>query len=495
MSELFQELFIFEMANNHQGSLAHGLNIVRAMGEIARKYKIRGAVKFQYRDLDTFIHPAYRTRTDVKHIPRFISTRLSEIEFRTLVQATRDEGLVTVCTPFDERSVQMILDHEIQIIKVASASAADWALLEEVARAGKPVICSTGGQTLSAIDNIVSFFTHRHVDFALLHCVGVYPVLNRDVQMGFLGRMKRRYSYVPIGYSGHEAPDNLDVVKVAVAMGATILERHVGIATDTIKLNAYSMNPAQVEAWVQSALTAREIVGDKQDKEISPAETESLLSLERGVFALREIAAGETLRRSDVYFAMPCGDGQTTSGEFQEGMVTGQMYAPDAPLYERRKPTTVNMVRSVIHDVKGMLYEAHIATGKEFTLELSHHVGIEHFRDIGAVIINVINREYCKKLVVVLPKQFHPNHRHTIKEETFQLLWGDLTVDMDGRKVMMHPGDQLLVERGVWHNFTSEGGAIVEEVSTTHIKGDSEYQDEAIRRKDPMERKTVLDDW
>ena len=495
MSEMFQDLFIFEMANNHQGSVEHGLNIIRAMGEVARKHKIRGAVKFQYRDLNTFIHPAYRARSDVKHIPRFLSTRLSEMEFRALVQATRDEGLVTICTPFDERSVQTILEHEIQIIKVASASAADWALLEEIARAGKPVICSTGGQTLDAIDNIVSFFTHRHVDFALLHCVGVYPVANRDVQMSFLERMKRRYSYVPIGYSGHEAPDNLQVVKIAVAMGAKILERHVGIATDTIKLNAYSMNPAQVDAWVQSALTAREIMGTSGDKEISAEETESLLSLQRGVFALREITPGESLRRSDVYFAMPCAEGQTTSGEFQEGMVASEAYAQDAPLYERRKPTTVNMVRGIIHDVKGMLYEAHIATGKEFTLELSHHAGIEQFRETGAVIINVINREYCKKLVVVLPKQFHPNHRHRVKEETFQLLWGDLQVNMEGRMIEMQPGDQLLVERGLWHSFTSRGGAIVEEVSTTHHKGDSEYQDETIRRKDPMERKTVLDDW
>ena len=56
----FDNLFIFEMANNHQGSLEHGLRIVRAMAEIARRRGIRAAVKLQYRDLDTMIHRTER---------------------------------------------------------------------------------------------------------------------------------------------------------------------------------------------------------------------------------------------------------------------------------------------------------------------------------------------------------------------------------------------------------------------------------------------------
>ena len=77
MSEFFKDLFVFEMANNHQGSVEHGLKIIRAMAKLTRQYRIKGAIKFQYRDLDTYIHPDFRARTDVKHIPRFLSTRLT----------------------------------------------------------------------------------------------------------------------------------------------------------------------------------------------------------------------------------------------------------------------------------------------------------------------------------------------------------------------------------------------------------------------------------
>lgn len=496
MNDLFRALFVFEMANNHQGSVEHGLKIIRAMGKIARSYHLKAAIKFQYRDLDTLIHPDYAARTDVKHIPRFLSTRLAPAQFAELIAATRDEGLITICTPFDEPSVDLVVDHGIQILKVASACANDWPLLEAIAHARKPVICSTGGKTLDDIDNVVSFFTHRKVDFALLHCVGTYPTQNQDQYLNFMERMQRRYPFVPVGYSGHEAPDNLDVVKVAVAKGAQILERHVGVPTDTITLNAYSMNPEQVERWVQAALAARDICGnDGNNKHITQAEVESLQSLSRGVYARRDIHQGERLSRGDVFFAMPCQDGQTTSGEFQETMIASRDYSRLAPIYERRPTTPVSIVRGLIHDIKGMFYEAHIQIGPDYEIELSHHYGLEHFRRTGALIVSVINREYCKKLVAMLPGQAHPNHRHKVKEETFQVLWGDLDVTLEDRTLQLKPGDKVLVERGAWHSFASQGGCIFEEISTTHVKSDSYYEDEAIARLDPMERKTVLEDW
>jgi len=500
MKNIFKNLFIFEMANNHQGSVEHGLEIINAMGKIIRKYKIQGAVKFQYRDLDTLIHPDFAKRDDVKHIQRFLNTRLSKDEFLTLVEAVRDQGLITICSPFDEASVSLLLNHDIQIIKVASCCAKDWPLLEVIAKAEKPVVCSTGGLSLYDIDNIVSFFTHRNVDFALLHCVSLYPAPNHEVQLNFMERMTRRYPYVPVGYSGHESPNNVDVVKIAVAKGAAILERHVGIEKGDIKLNSYSMSPSQVDAWVASALSAKKISGkESYDKRVTQAETESLLSLARGVYALKDIKKGSNIKRSNVFFAMPCAEGQIKSGEFTETLVASKNYCKNdpinAPIERMRQPNVIHMIRGIIHDARGMLYEAHVEFGKDFEIELSHHYGIEHFRQFGALIVNVINREYCKKLIVVLPGQKHPNHYHKIKEETFQLLWGDADITINGIKNELKPGDKILVEKGAWHSFTSKKGAIIEEISTTHYSGDSYYEDETIKKLDPITRKTILTDW
>lgn len=494
---IFDDLFIFEMANSHQGSVEHGMDIIHEMSKIARKHNVRAAVKLQYRNLETFIHPDYKERTDVKHIPRFMSTRLNYEQFTQLVNAIREEGMVTMSTPFDEDGVDWCMDQGIDIIKVASCSALDWPLLTAIAATRKPVIISTGGKTLSDIDKIYNFFTHRGCEFAFLHCVAEYPAPMERLQLDFIDRLNKRYPEITIGYSGHEDPDDNIVPMLAVAKGARIMERHVGLPTETITLNAYSMNPEQADRWVQAVQNSKKIctMQKEGEKYISQEEIDSLNSLMRGVYVKRDVKEGEELGFGDVFFAMPCHEKQMTSGEFYDGVVAHRDYKKNEELHETKPITNINIMRNVVHDAKGMLFEAGIALGKDFEVELSHHYGMQHFRQFGAIIISIVNREYCKKLIIVLPGQKHPMHSHRVKEETFQLLYGDLEVNIAGKEKTMKPGDIQTVLRGEKHSFTSQTGAIFEEVSTTHVRNDSYYEDPKIARLDPLERKSILRKW
>ena len=62
----FENLFVYDLANNHQGDFAHARNIVSAVGKVNREGKINGALKFQFRQLDSFIHPDFKGRADHK---------------------------------------------------------------------------------------------------------------------------------------------------------------------------------------------------------------------------------------------------------------------------------------------------------------------------------------------------------------------------------------------------------------------------------------------
>jgi quercetin dioxygenase-like cupin family protein len=141
------------------------------------------------------------------------------------------------------------------------------------------------------------------------------------------------------------------------------------------------------------------------------------------------------------------------------------------------------------------LAEGKIALNSEFEIEYSHHYGIRKFPEYGAVIINVINREYCKKVLVQLPGQKHPAHFHKLKEETFQVLHGELRIVVDGRERVLHPGDTCLVLPGVWHSFWTPTGCVIEEVSTTHFNNDSVYKDPAINKLERHQRKTKVNHW
>ena len=111
------------------------------------------------------------------------------------------------------------------------------------------------------------------------------------------------------------------------------------------------------------------------------------------------------------------------------------------------------------------------------------------------MLISCINREYCKKILVQLPGQKHPQHFHKLKEETFQVLYGQLHVSVDGHTRTLHPGEIYLVMPGVWHSFWTDHGCVFEEVSTTHYSNDSVYKDAKINKLQRHERKTVVDHW
>ncbi len=495
----FNDLFVLDVANNHQGSIDHGLKIIREHGEMVRKHSVKAAIKFQFRQLDTFIHPAHRDGSDNKHIPRFLSTMLRPEDYAVLADEIRKQGMITMSTPFDEASVDVLLDLGIDIIKVASCSARDWPLLEAIAVAGKPVVFSTGGVSQSEIDDLISFFTHRGTDFAMMHCVPIYPTPSDNCNLANIETFRHRYPDTVIGWSTHEDPTDTGPVLVAVAKGARMFERHVGVETDEIKLNAYSSTPAQVDAWLAAWSKARALCGSAA--RISPieAEREAIDSLKRGIFARTPIEAGETLGRDDVYFAMPYQPGQLFSGDWKDGITVDKDIAPDEPvLYENTSippVSEVQVIKSAVHEVKALLNFAGVRLGSEFEVEYSHHFGVGNFLETGVVIINCINREYCKKILVQLPGQAHPAHYHKRKEETFQVLWGELHTELDGRKKTLQAGDTQLVMPGVWHRFWTDTGCVFEEVSTTHYNNDSVYRDPKIQKLERSERKTVVDHW
>lgn len=497
-NSIFEDLFVLDMANNHQGSVAHGLTIIDQTADVVNRHNVNATVKLQYRQLDSFIHPDFAERNDVPHIPRFLSTRLSNENLRCFVDRVKENGLKTLVTPFDEDSVDVCLEHNVEMLKVASCSANDWPLLEVIAKAGKPTIISTGGLQLDAIDNLVSFFSHRECEFALMHCVSIYPTPNELLNMAFVKRLIKRYPNITVGYSGHEAPENLEAVKVAVSVGAKMFERHVGVSTDTISLNKYSMDPTQVDEWIQAYKQTKAILGDDRKQSVTDDEKESIGSLQRGVYLKRSVKRGDRISNKDVFFAMPCQPGQLTSGEFggcRSRYVASHDYAENDAVREGAKQDTMVSLRSFVHEAKGMLHEAGIHLGNDFEIELSHHYGLEEFRKTGALIVTLVNREYCKKIIVLLAGQSHPKHRHVQKEETFQLLAGDLELKTNDVSQMLEPGDKVLIERGTWHSFSTESGAIFEEVSTKHIIGDSYYEDEVIAELDPIQRKTLIETW
>jgi N-acetylneuraminate synthase len=494
----FTDLFIYDLANNHQGDVEHASKIIREIGKANSDAGVRGAFKFQFRQLDTFIHPEYQDRLDIKFIKRFSETRMEMDEFANLAKLIRDQGMYAMCTPFDEESVDVICDMGLDIIKVASCSADDRPLLEKVARVNKPIVVSTAGLRIEEIDWLVNFLESERAHFALMHCIAEYPTDDDKLQLNQIEFLRERYRTIPIGWSTHEDPDNTDPVKLACAKGAQLFERHVGIKTDKYPLNGYSSTPAQISNWLAAHKTAKGMLGASERVPSSPLERKTLKELKRGVYARRALTKGKSIKREDVFFAMPVQEEQLLSGQWRPGMIAPDDIAVNGALPEgmsKEALTDEQLVYQIMLQVRAMLNKANIHINEDASIEISHHYGLRRFREYGAVIVTCINRSYAKKLVIQLPRQKHPYHFHKQKEETFQLLDGDIEIVKNGERFSLRPGDTFLVEPDAWHKFHTLDGAIVEEVSTTHFNNDSFYEDPEIAKKERHERKTQVDNW
>ena len=317
--------------------------------------------------------------------------------------------------------------------------------MEAVAETNLPVVLSTGGLKIEDVDNIVVFSEHRALTFALMHCVAIYPTPPDACNLHNIAMLLQRYGNVCVGWSTHEDPEATAPVQMAVAYGAKLFERHIGLPTDNMPLNAYSSTPEQIDRWLQAWKLAQELRGSFDRMESSEPEAVSLKSLQRGVFAKRPLKVGDQLERDDIYFAMPMQEGQLDSGAFRGGIVVENALEGDAPIMEIdvSLPELSDGLRlkQYVHQVKAILNMAGIKLGREFYVEYSHHYGIPNFGRTGCVLIDCVNRDYCKKILVQLPGQAHPYHYHKLKEETFQVLWGEIHLDIDGQERRMVPGD------------------------------------------------------
>lgn len=322
---IFENLFVLELANNHWGSLDRGLRIVRDFATIVRYNNVRAAIKLQFRDVETFIHPEFQGSTELRYVSKTEATRLSRDDFAALVSEIRNLSCIPMATPFDEASVDLCIEFDFPIIKVASSDINDWPLLEKIASTRRPVIVSSGGASEKDLDDVVTFFERREIPLAINHCVSLYPSEDGELELNQIDYLRDRYPGHVIGFSSHEYHDWSASMLISYAKGARTWERHIDIDHQGVPVSPYCTLPEQADTWFKAFHKAVEMCGGSSDaRRILPRrEIEYLDALVRGVYARRDLDPGyvfdvSTFER-DFYLAIPLRRGQLSCREIVNG--------------------------------------------------------------------------------------------------------------------------------------------------------------------------------
>ncbi len=332
--DIFEDLFVLELANNHWGKLERGLKIIADYSRVVRFNNLRAAIKLQIRDADTFIHKEFRCRTDIRYIKKTLDTQLSHDDLARLTHAIRESGCIPIATPFDEASVDICAELGLPIIKLASSDLNDWFLIEKIAKTRKPVVVSTGGSPMKDIDDLVTFFSNRNIPLAINHCVSIYPSEDSELELNQIDFFKHRYPNNTIGFSTHEYHDWTSSIMIAYAKGARMFERHIDINDDGIPVSPYCSLPEQIDSWFKAWQKAKEMCGapGSQRRLVPDKETKYLDLLVRGVYARRDLDVDHVLSDEDVYLAIPLQKGQLSCREIMHGQRIIKACPKDAPL-------------------------------------------------------------------------------------------------------------------------------------------------------------------
>ncbi|PKN34143.1 MAG: N-acetylneuraminic acid synthase [Deltaproteobacteria bacterium HGW-Deltaproteobacteria-19] len=324
--DIFEDLFVLELANNHWGDVNRALRIIHEFATVVRYNNVRAAIKLQIRDVDNFIHKDFRERQDIRYVKKTVDTQLAREDFSTMTEGIRRGGCIRMATPFDEASVDLCVELGMEILKVASSDVTDWILLEKIAKTRKPVIVSTGGASLKDLDDMVTFFENRRIPLAINHCVSLYPAEDCELEINQIDFLKTRYPGHVIGFSTHEYSSWDYSILLAYAKGARTFERHIDIQTEDRPFAPYCSTPEQIARWFQAWKKAKELCGapGTQKTVSKKKEIEYLDALVRGVYARRDLARGSVLTPEDYYLAIPLQKGQLSCRELLNDLTLAQ---------------------------------------------------------------------------------------------------------------------------------------------------------------------------
>jgi sialic acid synthase SpsE len=296
-----QPLFaIAEIGLNHGGSLADALAMVKAAAAAGAS-----AVKLQTLRAEALVAPTCPAPAHVSAgsmVEFFRSFELNESAHAAVAREARRCGLAFLSTPFDLTAVDMLERVGCDAYKIASGDITHTTLIERVARTGKPIIISTG---MSDPEDIATALATVRLNgggpVALLHCVSSYPVPDDSQNLQAIAALAERFGVV-VGLSDHSTDPS--AVVVAVALGASIYEKHFMLQGQDAIDAPVSVTPAEFARLVRAASKAKLALGDGR-KLCLAAESRNVVPSRRSVYAARDLKAGEVIGEQDMVMLRP----------------------------------------------------------------------------------------------------------------------------------------------------------------------------------------------
>jgi N-acetylneuraminate synthase/sialic acid synthase len=298
---------IAEIGHNHQGSLEKCRELFHAAKECGAD-----AVKLQKRDNRSLYTRAMYDKpyeNENSFGPTYGAHRealeFGRAEYLELKRYAAELGITFFATAFDLPSADFLAGLDMPAYKLASGDLKNIPLLRHVARAGKPVIISTGGATLEDIHRAVDALGEINPQIGILQCTATYPTEPEQMNLKVITTLRDEFPSACIGLSDHY--NGIAMAVAAYVLGARIIEKHFTLnhtwrGTD----HALSLEPVGMRKMIRDLRRARLALGDGV-KRVLPGEESAMIKMGKTLVAARDLPAGHLLTAADVAVKSPGG--------------------------------------------------------------------------------------------------------------------------------------------------------------------------------------------
>jgi len=261
---------IAEIGINHNGSLEIAKQLIDAAADAGFD-----AVKFQKRTIEKvyskeLLDSPRESPWGTTQRAQKMGLEFGREHYQEIGRLCAERGIAWSASAWDVDAQRFIRDFGVSFNKVASAALGHWPLLREIASEQKRTFISTGMATLEELDEVVELFHKAGCPIELLHCNSTYPMREEDANLRCIPMLRSRYG-CDVGYSGHES-SLIKVCTVAVALGATSLERHITLDRAMYGSDqAASIETHALRNFVETVRVVPQLLGTGE-KVISPAE-------------------------------------------------------------------------------------------------------------------------------------------------------------------------------------------------------------------------------
>ena len=231
-----------------------------------------------------------------------------------LKRYSESHGLIWISTPVSRAAADVLETLDVPAYKIGSGEADNLPLIRHIARKGKPVIMSTGMQTIETMRASVRILEDAGIEYALLECTNLYPSPAEIVSLKGVTELRQAFPNAVVGFSDHSIGPEMALA--SVALGASILERHY---TDTRYRKgpdiSCSMDPAELRLLIDRS---REIwIAANNDKKRTGPEEDVYRFARASVVADADLPAGHVIREEDIWARRP-GSGEIPGYEFDK---------------------------------------------------------------------------------------------------------------------------------------------------------------------------------